>query len=857
MSSNSPEMLSAITTTNIKTLSLQRYENFSDYEDDPTMAYGCNEGSYNRAGIVDLDNLLVGFGTPYRNWVKAWGMVYNPNDSHAYLVNRDNGQVQKFNVNNTSEYTTIFSDMQYFTLTSDYSKTYMFGSRKTTDNHNEIFRMDMDTTNMITVRVESVIGTNIEVNGFTSNPDDERIYFSDRSQNVYSLSWSLDDVQNMPIKLRGNAYNDIRRSLYYCQGFIYFANRNPETGFADKNIYAYDIENDGFRLLEGLNLEVNSKVDGTGGEQYFYVHPDKKSLIIGHTKGTEVLVGDNHDFYSEVITVGQQYFDGYDFSWPPVDGASSYQLDINGTTHTTTETSFTSRGHADGTVLKLKLSSSTDDVSYTKVKYAFRSAKVSAVFSVQVTSMPFANPNSATWADPYDNPGVAILCNVHTMYTVNTTTNEVTSVSSRNMQRLERCPTTGDIIAMRINSPNLYNAGKDAVHITNDTLPPPFYVHGKGIKFIHCSYDGKVYFVDSDNDVGCVELDGSGSQMVASTSNCKCVATDVYSPDKVVYNDGNTIKYLNLSTNITTDVLVESRDSYNDLSVIDDIVYFSMNLYKYGAIHLDGTEIKILTNPDYGYCFLVSPGLFTMFNTFKFDLHYDTAFNISALPAEPSFMAVSVSPVGIRATWSAIPDATTYKVGISTGADGENPITVHYTTSDTSALDYTHNLGSESTHTVYLMYDTLTETDLLSSSRTISIPAQSTNASDYSKEFFRGKNGKFDMTKVRNVDLGPVMNSLFESGDDVQVRLKRGKRFPKAKFVNQGDTVDVKEVEAVLLPFDETAGSSQSIGLRLSDGSTSSVLYDETADTIAIDSTVYSVGDYTVIDNMKVSVYAS
>ncbi len=828
--------------------------NFTSYEDNSTEEVLCFNKDSSYLGPTNVLNLTM---SNKNRWVRSLGMVYNPHDKSVYYVTNESGPYTWNNYRKVRKVTlggggTDLHDemIRYNTIVSDSSKTYMFGSRKATDYKNEVYRMDMDGTNMITVRVEDILGSNREVYGFTSNPDDERIYFSDHPDGtVYSLSWSLDDIQTMPFVVRGASHS----SIFYHQGHIYFGNKNPITGEDDTNIYAYDMVKGGCRTLEGFSLNLG----GTAGQIYLHVHPTSKALLVCHSGGTKVLVGDNFDFHKDVITLGDtKYTDGYEFSWVPVDGATSYRLDMNGVTTTTTETSYTTRGHADGTVLNLKLSYSTDDTTYTAVEYGNYVAVVSAQIIQKYTPNAHVTTTAAvTWADPYENPEIALILNGSSMYTYNVVSRTFTTSPSRGMTRLDRSPTTKDIIAQQ--GANLYNAGQNAINLTNDTLPPAFYTHSTTIKYIHCSYSGLIYFIDQSSGVWTVGLDGTGATLLFTKNNCKIVSTDSYSPDKLVYNDGGKIMYLNLTTNVATQVISEWAN-FQGICVLDGVVYYTIGNSKYSRVSLDGTMVYTEDISYNAQNLLVDPSqqkviVFSGNDVYEF---VDGNFTIPSLPDNPSSMVVAVSPLGVRATWSPISDATSYRIGISLGSDGDNPITVHYTTSDTSALDYTHTLGSESTHTVYLMYDTLTETDLLSSSRTITIPAQSTNAEDYSKEFFRGKSGKFDLTKVRNVDLGPVMNSLFESGDDVQIKLRRGKRFPKAKFVNRGDTVQVQEVEAVLLPFDQSAGTSQTISLQLSDGSTSSVLYNETDDTITIDSGVYSAGDYTIIDNQKVSVHS-
>ena len=828
---------------------------FTDYKEDDLMFCARD---MNHAGVFNPVSLSADIHTyPNYNWMRALGIVFNRNDDHAYFVFRDDNTIRKALLG--TGWVTLYDDATYHTIVGDSSSTYMFGSRQFGGAH-QVYRMDMDGSNMITANVSDFLGENMSVNGFASNRDDERIYFSDAGGTTHSLSWALDDIQEMPFKVQ----NLERSDLVYHQGMLYFGNKDPITQVNNNSIYAYDLARGGFRTLEGISVDLGTD---NPGRRHMYVHAGSNGFIISNDSGTRRYVGTNFDFHKEYITNDKQYGDGFRFSWIPIDGATSYRVEINGVADTTADTVYTSRGHVAETILHIKISYSTDGATYHVYRYASRSLTVKAQYFEKfvIPDMPSIHDGSATWADPYENPHIALCIRNGLMYTYDVVARTFTTTDSRGMRRMDRCPTTKDIIATSINSPELYNVGENATHITNDTMPAPFYTHTAGIKRVHCSHSGLVYFVDLNEDVWSVGLDGTNAQLVVSPDGrANLVATDTHSPEKLLYTDGYyKLMYLNLSTNVTTEVCHQSHLIWaKDMRVVDGTVFLtSGSPQMFTRLRLDGTVEQELTldnsNPGYGYGILVDSSqqkviLFNRGTIYEFN---DSSYTFPSLPADTSSMIVSVTPLGMRATWSPIEGATSYKIGISPGSDGENAATIHYTTSDTSELDYTHSLAPETTHSVYLTYDTASETDLLSSFRTINVPAVSTDVTDYNKEFFRGKGGGgFDLTKVRP-GLGPVLTDLFESGDSVKIKLLRGKRFPTAKILNRGDTVEVKEVQAVLLPFEESAGSNQTINLQLSDGSTSSVLYNETDETIAIDSGVYSVGDYTVIDNQKVSIH--
>ena len=86
--------------------------------------------------------------------------------------------------------------------------------------------------------------------------------------------------------------------------------------------------------------------------------------------------------------------------------------------------------------------------------------------------------------------------------------------------------------------------------------------------------------------------------------------------------------------------------------------------------------------------------------------------------------------------------------------------------------------------------------------------------------------------------ISAVMSDVFTTGDKINVNLG-GKKFRDAKFVNRGSTTRIDEAEALLLPFDAGSVSLETINLQLSVDSTTAVVYDEVAKTVAVESVVY------------------
>ena len=788
--------------------------------------------------------------------VRVLGCVYNQAEKVVYFVFPNNNRIAKKGIDASVPFTYIFQDATYHTICGDDSNTYMFGSRLASGVQ-QIYRMDTDGTNMITVDNSALFGTNTEVNHFTSNRDDKRIYFSDQSTGrvVYSLSWDLDDLQTMPFELRGAN----RNSIFYHQGLIYFGNRDPLTKAVNDSFYAYDIAKNGYRLLEGRTLNM----EGTKGRNHVYVHPGTNRLLVSSKTGTGSHIGINFDFHTDYIFRGKKYNDGYDFSWVPIEGATSYQVDVNGVVATTTETTYTTRGHADGASLQIQLAYSTDDVTYVDYRYGYTSFTVEAKFSEVFTPPGYSSPWNAsmTWLNPYE-PDAFIYSIGSGLVVYNISTQVSTSYNVPNITMLGRSFTTRSIIGLA--NDRFYDFGVNGNNLLDMTVPPlpdPFYIHPSPIQYMHCSFTGLIYFtVKTSNEVWSVNLDGTGATLLFTlNSTASSLATDPYNASTLVYADGTDLMYRNLSTGDSRIVFAGAKMALNNgIVVMDDVIYTVYRWQNEGYLHvnIDGVTDLSTESRSWGVGILVDTvnQLVYDFTIGSFTVYTDGTFAIASLPQDPSSMIVSVTPLGMRASWSAIAGATSYNLSISEGNDGDNVLTLLYKTSNTSELFYQKLLPSSSTYTVYLKYDTSTETNVLSALRTITIPGASTDPVNFSKDFFVGKEGRFDLTKVK-IDLGNVLNSLFETGDSLDMSIPGGKRVT-TKFVKRGETVPISEQStSISIPFSKDAGSGQSISIALSDTSTVDVDYDEVSESLTVQGVSYVVGEYFVLDGKKVFLY--
>ena len=204
--------------------------------------------------------------------------------------------------------------------------------------------------------------------------------------------------------------------------------------------------------------------------------------------------------------------------------------------------------------------------------------------------------------------------------------------------------------------------------------------------------------------------------------------------------------------------------------------------------------------------------------------------------------------VNVLVTITEIPGATGYRLTTEGPTGGE-------LTKVNNNLGLSHNivgLDPETQYTVRLYVDTgsgytLTETVVITTLANI--------ASNYDLTDFE-ENDVVNISSLRdNLDLGTVIDDLLNTGDIVITSLPSNPNIPSV-FVNREDTLSIKDIESVLLPFSETSGSGQTLSLLLSDDSTTvPITYDETSGSVTVNSVTYTNGSSFILDGRKVKVY--
>lgn len=233
------------------------------------------------------------------------------------------------------------------------------------------------------------------------------------------------------------------------------------------------------------------------------------------------------------------------------------------------------------------------------------------------------------------------------------------------------------------------------------------------------------------------------------------------------------------------------------------------------------------------------------------DMH--TYFSTMGDAVHSPFSSVTPRALSVAVSITEIAESTGYRLtSQQTGSPTIRMVNAEFTDLD----QVVGNLKPETEYTLRLLSTTGSGYELVGES-VVSTLVNSAGSYDVS-EF--GVGNSFDLSSL-NTDILAliivVMNDLFSTGDTIEVGLKGapGSHKSKLKFVNRGSTVDVSESEALIAPFVEDAGSGQTFDMTLSDSSTATVAYDETTNSVTINSTSYAPGDAFVLDGKKVVVH--
>ncbi len=211
-------------------------------------------------------------------------------------------------------------------------------------------------------------------------------------------------------------------------------------------------------------------------------------------------------------------------------------------------------------------------------------------------------------------------------------------------------------------------------------------------------------------------------------------------------------------------------------------------------------------------------------------------------------LIVVPGPINIPVTITEVPGAVGYKISY-VGSDGKE---ITSTTGTTTLEHSITGLVPETEYTIKLYADTGTGFQLTEElpATTLANVAANYDANQFVEDGVINL-GSLPENTIANVN--EVMNELFTTGDMVNVSISSKEKL--TSFVNLGDTLSIDQIENILLPFESSSGSGQDANITLSDGTTTvGINYDESANTITVNGTIYYPGDSFIMDGKKVTV---
>ena len=262
-------------------------------------------------------------------------------------------------------------------------------------------------------------------------------------------------------------------------------------------------------------------------------------------------------------------------------------------------------------------------------------------------------------------------------------------------------------------------------------------------------------------------------------------------------------------------------------------------------VALDGVgEFGELYDFDFVYANLAGNSSFTTSHLIvrNGNLTFQDGVVLTTLPP----LSVSTRAVNIPVTIAEVSGAFRYNVTIE-GPTGGEVVAI----SGTTTLE--HNitgLDPETQYTVRLYADTGSGYVFTEKLTTTTLPniAANYDVADLTQD---GVVNLRSLPESTISNINEVIDQLLNTGDRVSVSVADN----PTSFINLGDTLSIKEISGVLLPFVATSGAGQGVSVILSDESTTvPINYDDTMSTITVEGVVYHAGDSFMLDGKKVTV---
>ena len=211
-------------------------------------------------------------------------------------------------------------------------------------------------------------------------------------------------------------------------------------------------------------------------------------------------------------------------------------------------------------------------------------------------------------------------------------------------------------------------------------------------------------------------------------------------------------------------------------------------------------------------------------------------------------LTLSPTPISITIDISAVEGATGYHLTFQSPTSLETTIETDFTYLQCVVM----NLVPETQYTIRLYVNTGSGYVI---DATETVETLSNSSTNYNKDIF-GVSGVYNLKSLDNTardSLLSVMNDVFATGDNLKIELNGKSK--NVSFIRRGETANIPNSgSGVLIPFDPSGGSSQKIDITLSDTTSTSIDYNETTNTISVQSVVYTVGDSLVLDGKKVTI---
>jgi hypothetical protein len=220
-----------------------------------------------------------------------------------------------------------------------------------------------------------------------------------------------------------------------------------------------------------------------------------------------------------------------------------------------------------------------------------------------------------------------------------------------------------------------------------------------------------------------------------------------------------------------------------------------------------------------------------------------------------TYMTMQAAPTVVRASWNAIPNASGYRVEYRNELDTDYTL---FTSKTLSTFAVISSLAPQVLYRVRVFATVGASTRYIKYySDTATTPASV--AANYSKQSLQ-VGTKYDLVPVQNdaaVNPDAVVDGLFTAGDPVSFNttVKSARRVLDGVVARKNFAYQIQKSIVLYIPFDATdTGSLQQAQLTLLDGSSKSVVFQATTNSILLDGTSYVAGDVLYIGGQKVTV---